>query len=186
MKRLLVSGYRSYELNIFNKDDPRYQFLKEFIESKLIEYIYDGVEWFIITGNLGIEMWVGEIIIELKNEYPEISLALILPYTSFEQNWNENNQIEFKYLVENADYVDYTSKTDYESPSQLKMNQVFVIKNTDAAFLIYDTLTEESSNTKTKYLYELIQLYMESNEYELNLATFDEIDFFIHDQNDFL
>lgn len=180
LKRLLISGYRSYEMNIFNQTDPKYLYLREFLKERISHFIEDGVEWFVIGGQLGVELWAGEIILELKEEYPNVQLAIILPYTSFEENWNEANQALFKRVTHQADYVNFSSNKDYESPGQLKGNQVFMIRNTEGAFLVYDRMNEASADGKPKYLYDLIQLYQEQSEYSLELASFDELEFFIH------
>lgn len=180
LKRLLISGYRSYEMNIFNQTDPKYLYLREFLKERMTRFIEEGVEWFVIGGQLGVELWAGEIILELKEEYPNVQLAIILPYTSFEENWNEANQALFKKVTHQADYVNFSSNKDYESPGQLKGNQVFMIRNTEGAFLIYDRMNEASADGKPKYLYDLIQIYQEQSEYSLELASFDELEFFIH------
>jgi len=185
LKSIFVSGYRSYELNIFDQTDPKYLYLKEFIKDRLQTYVENGTEWFVITGQLGIELWAGEIILEMREENPTVHLAVILPYTSFQNNWNENNQALFDRVIKQADYVNYTSNKDYESPKQLKGNQVFTIRNTDGAFLIYDTMMEESAEAKPKYVYDLIKQYQEQSAYTLNLVSFDEIEFFIHEYNRF-
>lgn len=183
MKSILISGYRSYELNIFNQTDLKLLYLKEFIKDRLVQYIENGVEWFVITGQLGIELWAGEVLLELKEEYPEVSLAVLLPFTGFGENWNETNKTMFEEIIHQADYVNYTSNKDYESPAQLKGNQIFSVRNTDGAFIIYDTMVGESADGKPKYLYELILQYQENSTYELNLVGFEEIEFFIHEMS---
>lgn len=185
MKSILVSGYRSFELNIFDEKDPKYLYLKEFLKDRLKSYIENGVEWIIITGQLGIELWTGETVIELQEEYPEIHLAVILPYTSFGEKWNATNKGLLERVIDEADYVNYTSNKPYESPRQLNANQVFTIRKTDGAFLIYDTMIGEAADGSPKYVYDLIQQYQEQSEYELNLVSFEEIEFFIHEYNTF-
>lgn len=185
LQKLLISGYRSYELNIFDQTDPKYKYLKKFLKNRLLTFIENGVEWFIIGGELGVELWAGEIILELKEKYSEINLGVIFPYTSFGENWNEMNRGLLERVTHQADYVNYTSNKDYESPKQLKTNQVFNIRNTDGAFLIYDTITEESASGKPKFLYDLMIQYQEKHEYELHLASFEEIEFFIHEYEEF-
>lgn len=185
LKSIFVSGYRSFELNIFDQTDPKFLYLKEFIKNRLTTYIENGVEWFIITGQLGIELWAGEIVLELQEENPTIQLAVILPYTSFGENWNETNKGLLEKVIHKANYVNYSSNKDYESPKQLNANQVFTIRNTDGAFLIYDTMMEESADGSPKYVYDLIEKYQENSNYELNLVGFEEIEFFIHEYNMF-
>jgi len=181
LKNLLISGYRSYELNIFEQTDPKYKFLREFLKNRIITFIENGVEWFIIGGELGVELWAGEIVLELKEDYPEIHLAVILPYTSFGEKWNEVNRGLLERVTHEADYVNYTSNKGYESPAQLNANQVFNIRNTDGAFLVYDIMYEASAAGKPKFLYDLILQYQKQSEYELHLASFEEIDFFIQE-----
>ncbi len=168
-------------MNIFNETDPKYLYIKKFLEKRIIRFIEEGVEWFIIGGQLGTELWAGEIILELQEEYSNVHLAVILPYTSFEENWNENNRELFKRVTHQADYVNFSSNKDYESPKQLRGNQVFMIRNTDGAFLVYDRMTEESADGKPKYLYDLMEIYQEQSEYSLELASFEEIEFFIYE-----
>lgn len=185
LKSIFVSGYRSYELNIFDQKDPKFLYLKEFLRDRLKTYIENGVEWFIITGQLGIELWTGELVLEMQEENPEIQLAVILPFTSFGENWNETNQTLLEKVIHQANYVNYSSNKDYESPKQLNANQVFTIRNTDGALLIYDTMMGESADGSPKYVHDLIEKYQENNIYELNLVSFEEIEFFIHEYNMF-
>ncbi len=42
--------------------------------------------------NLGVELWAVQIVAELKEEYPELSLGILYPFSDFGNNWNEGNQ----------------------------------------------------------------------------------------------
>ncbi len=181
MKSIYVSGYRSFELNIFDPKDEKLFYLKEFLKDRLIRYHEEGVEWFIINGQLGIELWTGELVNELKEDYPEIRLAVLLPYTAYGEKWNEANKGLLDRVMQEADYVNYTSNKGYESPKQLNGNQIFSIRNTDGAFLVYDTINEAAADGSPKYIYNLIEKYQENQPYDLNLASFEEIEFFIHE-----
>ena len=57
MKTLYVTGYKSFELNIFKDDMPEVKYLKAFIKHKLLQYIDEGLEWVLIQGQIGIELW---------------------------------------------------------------------------------------------------------------------------------
>ncbi|MDZ7835478.1 MAG: SLOG family protein [Alkalibacterium sp.] len=86
-------------------------YIKKFFKRKLIEYIEQGMEWVIISGNLGTELWMGEVALDLKADYPELKLAVLLPYTNFSSKWNEVNQMYYNSIIERADYINYTSKS---------------------------------------------------------------------------
>lgn len=175
IKNLFVSGYRSYELNIFSDEDEKVFFIKEYFKRRLSEYIEQGVEWVIIGGQLGVEIWAGEVVIELKETYPDIHLGILLPYTGFSSKWNEKNQLSFEQLCSKADYVNYTSNQEYKHPGQLKGNQEFILNHTDGALLFYD-LEKEG---KPKYLYDMILEYQINSSYELELLSFDELQWFV-------
>ena len=57
MKTVYVTGYKSFELNIFKDDMKEVDYLKQFIEHKLLQYIDEGLEWVLIQGQIGIELW---------------------------------------------------------------------------------------------------------------------------------
>lgn len=175
IKNLYISGYRSYEVSIFTADDPKLHYIKLYFEKKLTDYIHNGLEWVIISGNIGTELWVGEVVLKLKKDYPEVKLAILLPYTGFQSKWNEKNQALFNSVAENADYLNYTSKSEYSNPSQLKNHQDFIMRNTDGCLLFYDTEHEG----KVKFYYEKAKHYQESSTYEIDLITFDELQWFI-------
>lgn len=177
IKNLYVSGYRSYELSIFSSDDPKLDYIKKFFKKKLIEYIEQGLEWVIVSGNMGTELWTGEVALDLKADYPELKLAVLLPYTNFSNKWNEVNQMYYNSIIERADYVNYTSNQDYANPGQLKNNQVFIVQNTDGCLLFHDPEHEG----KVKYFHDLALKYQEKNPYEIETISFDELQWFITD-----
>lgn len=67
MKRLWVSGYRSYELGVFGETDEKLKVIKYSLKKQLTQYLDDGLEWVITGGQMGIEQWSLQVAIELKN-----------------------------------------------------------------------------------------------------------------------
>lgn len=55
-------------------------YLKAFIKHKLLQYIDEGLEWVLIQGQLGIELWTAEVVIDLRVEYPDLKLGIITPF----------------------------------------------------------------------------------------------------------
>lgn len=53
MKILAVTGYKSMELGIFKEDDERIKFIKAAIQKRLIGFIEEGLEWVLISGQMG-------------------------------------------------------------------------------------------------------------------------------------
>src|SRR5699024_3236838 len=91
IKNLYASGYRSYEMNVFNQQDPKLEIIKKCLKKELILKIEEGLEWVIISGQLGIELWAAEVVIELGMEGYEIKLGVLLPYANYGEKWKDQN-----------------------------------------------------------------------------------------------
>ncbi len=171
MKNLYVSGYRSFELGIFQENDPKVLRIKKVLKNTLQQYLEEGLAWLIVGGNLGVEQWAVEVAAELKVDYPDFKISIIYPFAEFGSQWKENNQ-EKKARVESlADYVNATSKEVYQNPRQLKNHTQFLLDHTDGALLVYD----EEFPTKLKFLMQAISSYQEKNPYTLQLITMDDL-----------
>lgn len=68
MHRLWISGYRSYELNVFGDKDPKIAVIKYALKNYLVNLLEEGqLDWIITGANLGVEQWSAEVGIELRN-----------------------------------------------------------------------------------------------------------------------
>ncbi|MFC0423525.1 DUF1273 domain-containing protein [Lactiplantibacillus plajomi] len=169
MSRLWLSGYRSYELNVFGDQDPKLKVIKYALTNYLTTQIEDGMDWLITGGQLGIEQWAAEVGLALKQDYPELKVAMMLPYGEFGGRWNETNQAKLQTLLARVDFQAPVSKQPYENPQQLKNYQEFMVTHTDAATLIYDP----DNPGKPSYDYDLIRQYGEAHPYPLTVIDFD-------------
>ena len=158
MKRVWITGYRSYELNIFKDNDPKVQVIKEVLKNYL-------------RAQLGTERWGLEAALELQADFPQLKTALMFPFAEFGKQWNENNQLKLTSITQQVDFFANVSDKPYQSPQQLRNYQQFMLTHTDEAFLLYDP----EYQGKTKYDYETIQKYKEEREYSMTFVDFDEL-----------
>lgn len=169
MQRLWVTGYRSYELNVFNLTDPKVMVityaLKNYYQQLQQE---NGLDWIISGGNLGIEQWALSAAIELHPQLPHLKAAMMTPYMQFEQHWNEKNQIQYEALKKQVDFFASTSQNTYQNPQQLRNYQRFMLHHTDRAVLVYDL----EHPGEPKYDYEVICHYQKQHQYPLDLIDF--------------
>ncbi|MGO4886843.1 DUF1273 domain-containing protein [Anaerobacillus sp. MEB173] len=163
LKRLLVTGYKAHELGVFNKKHPGIHFIKQALENQLISLLEDGLEWIIISGQLGVEIWAAEVAIELRLEYPQLQLAVITPFIDQEKNWNEEKQEDYHYILAEADFVDSITKIPYEGPWQFREKNKFLLRNSDGLLIVYDSEKEGSP----KYIYEAALKEVEFENYTL-------------------
>lgn len=69
MQRLWVTGYRSYELNVFNDHDPKITIIKYALKNYFISLLEEGqLDWIITGANLGVEQWAAEVGVELNKK----------------------------------------------------------------------------------------------------------------------
>lgn len=164
--RLWVTGYRSYELNVFNDKDPKKDVIKAVIKNNLKESCDSGSTWIITGGQLGVEQWTVEAVVELKEEYPELKVALMLPFADLGGNWQDEKKQRLMELKQKADFCASVSKQPYSSPQQLKNYQRFMLDHTEGALLIYDP----DYPGKTKFDYQAIKQRQEKANYTVQLV----------------
>ncbi|AMV61502.1 Hypothetical protein ADU72_2091 [Pediococcus damnosus] len=171
MSRIWITGYRSYELEIFKDDDPKLKVISSVLNDTLKNQIESGANWLITGAQLGVEQWAVNTASELKSTYPEFKIAVMLPFTEFGNQWNESNQAKLSQILTKADFTDSVSHAPYQSPRQLRAYQHFMLTHTDQAILLYDP----EHPGKSKYDYDLIQKWRENHPYPLDLIDFDDL-----------
>lgn len=174
-KSIYVTGYKPYELNIFKEDAKEVYYLKAFIKQKLISYLEEGLEWILIQGQLGIEMWTASCVIELKETYPDLKLGIIAPFQNHTSKWREAQQIQYQSIAAEADYINAVYHTDYEGPHQFQAADQFMLEHTDMTILIYD----EEQEASPKFFKKKLVDFMAQTNYTCDVVTFDEITSFI-------
>ncbi|ETI70034.1 hypothetical protein BAVI_04359 [Neobacillus vireti LMG 21834] len=178
IKVLAISGYKPFELGIFKKDHPSVLFIKAAIKKSLIPLVEEGLEWVLISGQLGVELWAAEVIFDLQLDFPDIKLAVITPFLDQEASWNENNKEWYESVLAQADFIDSVTKKGYEKPWQFRLKNQFFIEKSDGLLLLYDQEKEGSP----KYLYELAVQYQKENTYPLELITFYDLQMIVEEE----
>lgn len=178
VKVLTISGYKPFELGIFKKDHPSALFIKAAIKKELLTMIDSGLEWVLISGQLGTELWAAEVVFDLQIEYPELKLAIITPFLDQEASWNAANKDWYASVLAQADFIDSVTKKPYEKPWQFRLKNQFFIEKSDGLLLLYDPETEGSP----KYLFELATQYQSNHSYQVQLITFYDLQMIIEEE----
>lgn len=171
MKRVYITGYHSYEMGIFQDKDPKIPIIKKSLKNRLLSYLDSGLEWVILSGNLGVEMWAGEIVGELKKSYPELQLAVVYPFLEMNKNWQEPNLLKSERLELAADFVAAVSEKPYQSPQQFKNHTQFLLEHTDGTLLVYD----DEFPGKPKFFYQAAKNYEKQHDYLVEFITMDDL-----------
>ena len=77
------------------------------------ELIRRGVYEFRAGGALGFDTLAALTVLELKEEYPEIRLALLLPCRDQDRGWSRENRLRYREIIERADEVQVLAEHYY-------------------------------------------------------------------------
>lgn len=171
IKRLVITGYKQHELGVFDEKHPGIVYIKKALENQLLPLLDDGLEWVIISAQLGVETWAAELVIELKNTYPQLQYAIITPFLEQEQKWNEAKKEKYRMICGKADFQTSVTKRPYEGPWQMIEKNKFVIRNSDGLLIVYD----EENEGSPKFMKNLATQYAERHDYRIISISADDL-----------
>lgn len=171
MKVLYITGYKAFELGIFKHNHEAVTYIKRAIKNSLLPIVEEGLEWVIISGQLGTELWAAEVVFDLREEYTQLKLGILLPFLNQEESWNETNREYYQSILTRADFVDTIIKKPYEGPQQLRIKNQYMIQKSDAMLIFYDPEKEGSP----KYPYMEAQKRNDLDMYPIWQISFDDI-----------
>ncbi|KXH87078.1 SLOG family protein [Sporosarcina sp. HYO08] len=178
LKRLVITGYKQHELGIFDDKHPGIHYIKKAITARLIPLIEEGLEWVIISGQLGVETWAAEVVIDLQEQYPHLQYAVITPFLEQEKNWNELKKENYERLVSLADFYTSLTKRPYEAPWQFIEKDKFLLRNSDGLLIVYDNENEGSP----KFMKKMAETFAEQKDYEIMIITADDLQMIVEEE----
>lgn len=176
MKTLMVSGYKPFELNIFKNNQPEVKYIKLYLQDKLKQYAEERLEWVMISGQLGTELWAAEIVLRLKKTY-DLKLAVITPFLEHTSKWNEENQRYYEQIVSRADFVSSVYSKPYQGGYMFREATEFLLENSEGLMLFYDEEREGSP----KYTLRQAVAFSEENNYNMDIITLDDLSLFVNE-----
>ncbi|MDQ0350819.1 putative phage-like protein YoqJ [Alkalibacillus filiformis] len=170
-KSLTITGYKPHELNIFNEQDTKITVIKEAIKRRLVPHLEEGLEWVVISGQPGVEIWAFDVIQSLKSLY-HVKIAVIPPFVNQDKVWNEEKQRKYQQMISQADFSKPLSEKEYESPKQYQTRDRWLIEKTDGCMILF----EEEYGGSPKFFYRLVTQYEEQHDYEIIVINSFELE----------
>lgn len=122
--------------------------IKTLLKSAIRQAIADGFVTFITGMARGVDIWAGQIILELKKEYPTLKLVAASPYKGFEERWSASWQEQYNSILEKADAVRYTNAAYSKGAFQVR-NEWMV----DRSARVIAVYTGDPGGTRNTILY---------------------------------
>lgn len=146
--------YGNLSAQIKNQNHDFKYALREITE-KLIKNFH--ATHFISGMGLGFEQSSAEVVIELKIEYPEITLEAVLPYETFTEDWNEKQRDKYYSIMQKIDKE--TLMQYHYTKDCIKKRNTFMMKKSNYIVLqhintseINDLTLYAKANKKTVFL----------------------------------
>ncbi|KAB7708948.1 DUF1273 family protein [Bacillus aerolatus] len=173
-----VTGYKPYELGVFKRDDPAVLYIKKALEKELRTLLEEGMEWMLISGQLGVECWAAEVLFELKEEYPDAKLAVLTPFLNQQENWKEENQAYYEEILAGADFVDSVSKQPYKGPEQFRNKNQLLLQKSAGLLVLYD----EENTGSPQYLFNMARSFQENHSFDIRQLTFYDLQLVVEEE----
>lgn len=116
--------------------------LAQRLKATLIQLIKDGYLYFGAGGALGYDTLAAQTVLELKKQYPDVKLILVLPCLSQTRGWSARDIEIYEDIKNRADKVVYTSQ-EYTKGCMHKRNRHLV----DNSSVCVCYLTESTGGT---------------------------------------
>lgn len=104
LHRCCFTGHRPEKLNRSEAE------IKKAMEAAILQAINDGFVTFITGMARGVDIWAGEIVLQLRKQNPNLHLIAASPYEGFESRWSTDWQRRYNSILEQADLVRFVCK----------------------------------------------------------------------------
>ena len=142
------TGHRPNKFN-FKYNEENIDCIK--LKAKLIEQIeklyFNGVNIFLTGCAMGVDMWCGEIVMDLIKKYNDIQLYCVLAFSGQDEKWNLNYKQRYKRLI-NSSTKTILVQEKYSQDCYFKRNKYLVDKS-NIIFGVYDTNSKKSGTKNT-------------------------------------
>lgn len=115
MKRCCFTGHRPSKLK---QDEPT---IKQALAVAIDQAIARGFTTFITGMAQGTDIWAAEIVLQRRNDNPELKLICALPHPDFEKSWRAEWQKRYNDVRSSAD-LERTISPAYSKASYQKRN----------------------------------------------------------------
>jgi len=139
IKTCAITGHRPTRFKFKYKENyAGCKRLKKRLHDQFTLLYEQGVRRFLVGGSLGVDMWSGEILLDLQKqpEYSDIELVIVLPYPGHDARWDERSKQRMAFLLKHC-AEHQTIGTD-ASPESFDKRNRYLVDHADYLVAVYD------------------------------------------------
>src|SRR5699024_3089685 len=136
--------------------------LKKRLHEVCAELYRRGVRRFYVGGALGVDLWAGEILLEMRRqeEYQKLEIVLVYPFPGHDERWDPKSRERLRHLKENCDQFVMGSKI--VGAKGYRERTAYMVEHADCLVAVCDDETKASSEVELAVkLAEQQKLYIE-------------------------
>jgi uncharacterized phage-like protein YoqJ len=110
--------------------------VQKWLADQIKDAIADGYLTFITGMSMGVDIWAGEIVANLRETDPRLHLIAAVPWPGFSARWNAEWKIRYEKLIKRADLVKQISQT-YD-PSVFTKRNFWMVEHCTRVIAFYN------------------------------------------------
>ena len=149
-KTCAITGHRPTRFKWkYNENNNGCKRLKRRLKEQFTQLYEQGVRKYYIGGALGVDLWSGELLLELKEqpEYSDIELVLALPFANHDADWDKRSRHRLSVLRQHSTEVVVISTTENPPAINYKLRNQYMVDHADCLLAVYDNERNLRSGT---------------------------------------
>ena len=111
--------------------------LKKRLHDQFVMLYEHGVRRFYVGGGLGVDLWAGEILLDMKKqpEYAELELVVVIPFPGHDDAWEGPTRRRFSFLKDHSQVVLASSEIGAEG---YRRRNFYLVDHADCMVAVFD------------------------------------------------
>jgi len=146
LRACCFTGHRPAKLPWgINENDSRCRAFKDRLRTAVECAILEGSEHFICGMAEGCDLYFAELVLELKQRYPHITIEAALPCPSQADRWGAASRARYQALLEQCDYE--TMVAEQYSPGCMQRRNRYMVDHASLLIAVHDGLPGGTRST---------------------------------------
>ena len=140
-KTCAITGHRPTRFKWkYNENNNGCKRLKRRLKEQFVLFYEQGVRRFYVGGALGVDLWSGELLLELKEqpEYSDIELVLVLPFDGHDRDWDPKSRRRLSVLRQHSTEVVIAGTAENSPVTNYRLRNQYMVDHASCLLAVYD------------------------------------------------
>lgn len=141
LKVCAITGHRPTRFKWkYRENNTGCKRLKKRLHDQFALLYEQGVRRFYMGGALGVDMWSGEILLQMKNqlEYKDMELIAVLPFEGYNEGWDVESKKRLQFLIRHSAESIVVGQKAQTPAVCYKLRNYYMVDHADCLLAVYD------------------------------------------------